>query len=147
MRQSIFMGRLKRLALIACASMFALALGGCGGGGSNGGGQGSIPVEPTPPQQPAYFDSTAYSTAAAASLSQANELVAVTQYQIVVNGAALAYAATAGHLTARNPTSGAAEASFFYVAYTLPNRDPATRPVTFFYNGGPGSATIWLHLG
>lgn len=73
------MGRLKRFALIACASMFALALGGCGGGGSKGGGQGSIPVEPTPPQQPAYFDSTAYSTAASASLGQANELVAVTQ--------------------------------------------------------------------
>ncbi len=141
------MGRLKRFALIACASMFALALDGCGGGGSKGGGQGSIPVEPTPPQQPAYFDSTAYSTAASASLGQANELAAVTQHQIVVNGAALAYTATAGHLTARNPASGAAEASFFYVAYTLPNRDPATRPVTFFYNGGPGSATIWLHLG
>ena len=39
------------------------------------------------------------------------------------------------------------EASFFYVAYTLDGAAPATRPVTFFYNGGPGSATVWLHLG
>ncbi|HET7033754.1 MAG TPA: peptidase S10 [Casimicrobiaceae bacterium] len=102
---------------------------------------------PPAPQGPAYFDSTIYSTAATASLAQANELAAVTQHQIVVGGAPLPYTATTGHLTASHPTSGVPEASFFYVAYTLPNRDPAARPVTFFYNGGPGSATVWLHLG
>ena len=141
------MACLERFALAVCVSLLAFTLHGCGGGGSNGGGQGTTPVEPTPPQQPAFFDSTVYSTAAAASLSQANELAAVTQHQMVVNGAALAYTATAGHLTARHPATSAPEASFFYVAYTLPGRDPATRPVTFFYNGGPGSSTIWLHLG
>jgi carboxypeptidase C (cathepsin A) len=35
----------------------------------------------------------------------------------------------------------------FYVAYTLPGANAATRPVTFFYNGGPGSASVWLQLG
>ena len=42
----------------------------------------------------------------------------------------------------RNPT---AEASMFYVAYF--KNGPGPRPVTFFYNGGPGSSTMWLHLG
>jgi carboxypeptidase C (cathepsin A) len=50
-------------------------------------------------------------------------------------------------VTARDPATGAAEASFFYVAYTVDGASAATRPVTFFYNGGPGSATVWLHLG
>src|ERR1700674_1556319 len=43
---------------------------------------------------------------------------------------------------AKNPT---AEASMFYVAYFKSGGGP--RPVTFFYNGGPGSATLWLHMG
>src|SRR5882762_8301373 len=43
---------------------------------------------------------------------------------------------------ARNPT---AEASMFYVAYFKGGGGP--RPVTFFYNGGPGSASFWLHMG
>ncbi|MFZ0922908.1 MAG: hypothetical protein WA020_07580, partial [Candidatus Acidiferrales bacterium] len=36
------------------------------------------------------------------------------------------------------------EASMFYVAYMKSGADPATRPVTFLYNGGPGSSTVWL---
>ena len=38
-------------------------------------------------------------------------------------------------------------ASMFYVAYFKKGADPRTRPVTFLYNGGPGSSTIWLHMG
>ena len=38
-------------------------------------------------------------------------------------------------------------ASMFYVAYFKHGADPRTRPVTFLYNGGPGSSTIWLHMG
>ena len=43
---------------------------------------------------------------------------------------------------AKNPT---AEASMFYVAYF--KNGGGSRPVTFIYNGGPGSATVWLHMG
>lgn len=39
------------------------------------------------------------------------------------------------------------KAVFFYVAYTQDDVDPATRPLVFAFNGGPGSATVWLHLG
>ena len=44
------------------------------------------------------------------------------------------------------PPNPSAEASMFYVAY-FKNGGGAQRPVTFFYNGGPGSATLWLHMG
>ena len=42
---------------------------------------------------------------------------------------------------------GDAKASFFYVSYTLDDADPATRPILFCFNGGPGSSTVWLNLG
>lgn len=140
MRQRTTIEMLERWATPALA--LALALCGCGGGG----GGGSASVAP-PPSPPAFVDTTVYSSAGPAFLAAANEITATTQHQIVVNGAPLAYTARAGHLTASNPVTGAAEASFFYVAYTLDNKPAGARPVTFFYNGGPGSATVWLHLG
>jgi carboxypeptidase C (cathepsin A) len=116
-----------------------LLLAGCGGGGGSGGSSG--------PPTPGFTDPVLYSTASTASLPRADELSAVTHHQLALPGAALNYTATAGHLTAQALTTGAPEASFFYVAYTLDGANTATRPVTFFYNGGPGSATVWLHLG
>ena len=122
----------------ACLAL-ALLLAGCGGGGGSGG-------SPAPPA-PTFTDPVLYSTAATASLPSAAEISAVTHHQLVLNGTTLNYTATAGHLTAQGLTSSAPEASFFYVAYTLDGANAATRPVTFFYNGGPGSSTVWLHLG
>jgi len=63
---------------------------------------------------------------------------------ISVRGHGLSYTATPGHLTIRND-KGEPTASMFYVAYTVPSRTP--RPVTFLFNGGPGSSTMWLHMG
>ncbi len=45
---------------------------------------------------------------------------------------------------AKNPT---AEASMFYAAYFRKGARPENRPITFVYNGGPGSSTVWLHMG
>ncbi|HLK25319.1 MAG TPA: peptidase S10, partial [Caulobacteraceae bacterium] len=53
------------------------------------------------------------------------------------------YTATAGTLTIRDD-DGKPTASMFYVAYTTGG---PRRPVTFLYNGGPGSSTVWLHMG
>ena len=61
----------------------------------------------------------------------------------LANGEALAYTATAGTLTLRNDHNDPT-ANVFYVAYTTGDRQ---RPVTFLYNGGPGSASLWLHIG
>ncbi len=117
----------------------ALLLAGCGGGGGSSGNAA--------PPAPVFTDPVLYSSASSASLPSADEISAVTHHQLLQNGATLNYTATAGHLTAHGLTSGAPEASFFYVAYTLDGAAVATRPVTFFYNGGPGSSTVWLHLG
>ncbi len=70
----------------------------------------------------------------------------VTHHEISVNGRPLRYTATAGRLPIKD-ISGNIDAEMFYVAYTLDGQDPARRPVTFAFNGGPGSASIWLHMG
>jgi carboxypeptidase C (cathepsin A) len=70
----------------------------------------------------------------------------VTHHQIPVNGRTLRYAATVGRLPIKNAT-GKTEALMFYVAYTLDNADTNQRPLTFAFNGGPGAASIWLHMG
>lgn len=127
--------------LSALGPALAISLAGCGGGSSGGtpGGTG--------PTAGGLQDSTPYSSAAAASLDGAEESAAVTTHTVTVGGAAITYTATAGHLTALAPGSGAAEATMFYVAYTVANAAGQNRPVLYFYNGGPGSASVWLHLG
>ncbi|MEP7260745.1 MAG: hypothetical protein ABI669_06085 [Usitatibacter sp.] len=122
----------------------ALALAGCGGGG---GGGGSSTTTPPPPVAGAYLDATVYSSQPTAGLSNPNEITSVTHGQALIGATALNYTATTGHLTAPGLADNSPQASFFYVAYTMDGAAPATRPVTFFYNGGPGSSTIWLHLG
>lgn len=58
----------------------------------------------------------------------------------------LNYTATTGYMPIRNSVSGDTEARIFFIAYTLDN-PPAGRPLMFSFNGGPGSASVWLHLG
>jgi carboxypeptidase C (cathepsin A) len=70
----------------------------------------------------------------------------VTHHEIRVEGKVLKYSATTGRLPIKD-AEGKIEAEMFFVAYTLDGAEPATRPVTFAYNGGPGSASIWLHMG
>lgn len=66
---------------------------------------------------------------------------------VAVAGRTLGYTATAGTLTIRD-TEGKPIGSMFYTAYTLDGTRPGTkRPITFLYNGGPGSPTFWLHMG
>ena len=70
----------------------------------------------------------------------------VSHHQVTVNGKGLKYTATAGRLPIKRP-DGKIEAEMFFVAYTLDGQDAAKRPLTFAFNGGPGSASIWLHMG
>ena len=69
-----------------------------------------------------------------------------TRHSAAVGGRVLPYTATAGTLTIRD-TAGKPKASIFYTAYTLDGPSGSLRPVTFFYNGGPGSASLWLRMG
>lgn len=90
-----------------------------------------------------------------------------TEGSVIVGGAPIAYCAVAGTLVvhasdwddaAPQPDTGKgdaddnqknppAAASMFYVAYLKRNVDATARPLTFLFNGGPGSATVWLHMG
>jgi carboxypeptidase C (cathepsin A) len=69
-----------------------------------------------------------------------------THHQITVDGKLLKYTATAGRLPIKRG-DGKIEAEMFYVAYTVDGQEAAKRPLTFAFNGGPGSASIWLHMG
>jgi carboxypeptidase C (cathepsin A) len=70
----------------------------------------------------------------------------VTHHQITLNGKTLSYTATAGRLPIKRG-DGKIEAEMFFVAYTLNGQDAGKRPLTFAFNGGPGSASVWLHMG
>jgi carboxypeptidase C (cathepsin A) len=70
----------------------------------------------------------------------------VTHHQVNVNGKPLAYTATTGRLPIKR-ADGKIEAEMFFVAYTLDGQDASKRPLTFAFNGGPGSASVWLHMG
>lgn len=70
---------------------------------------------------------------------------AITHHKITIHGQTIEYTATAARMPIRND-EGKVEARMFYVAYTADNGGPR-RPLTFAFNGGPGSATIWLHMG
>lgn len=69
-----------------------------------------------------------------------------TQHTLALNGQTIHYTATAGTLLIRDADNNP-NGSMFYVAYTQDGIDAKDRPVTFLYNGGPGSSSIWLHMG
>jgi len=69
-----------------------------------------------------------------------------TKHDWTAGGHNIHYTATAGNLLIRDENDKA-NGSIFYVAYTEDGAPAKSRPVTFLYNGGPGSATIWLHMG
>ncbi|MFI6825460.1 S10 family peptidase [Kribbella sp. NPDC050241] len=76
------------------------------------------------------------------------------QHTLTIEGRELQYTATTGRIVLKQEvlTDGKfdghqAKAEVFLTAYTLDGADAAERPVTFAFNGGPGSSSIWLHLG
>jgi carboxypeptidase C (cathepsin A) len=70
----------------------------------------------------------------------------VTHHQITVDGKLLKYTATAGRLPIKRE-DGKIQAEMFFVAYALEGQQANQRPLTFAFNGGPGSASVWLHMG
>jgi carboxypeptidase C (cathepsin A) len=74
------------------------------------------------------------------------EPLAVTHHAITADGAPLHYTATAGRLLLRGE-SGKPEARVFFVAYVQDAQPASRRPIAFAFNGGPGAASVYLHLG
>ncbi|UQS27222.1 hypothetical protein L1857_32680 [Amycolatopsis thermalba] len=77
-----------------------------------------------------------------------------TQHTLTVKRRKLSYTAQTGRIVLRKEvhTDGkfdghAAKAEVFLTSYTLDGAEPGSRPVTFAFNGGPGSASVWLHMG
>ncbi len=71
----------------------------------------------------------------------------VTNGSVVIEDARINYKAVAGTIGLKNGKN-VPTASIFYVAYFKTGEaDPVHRPLTFLYNGGPGSSTLWLHMG
>jgi len=70
-----------------------------------------------------------------------------TQHRLKANGTEIAYTATAEEIYLKD-SDGKYTASFFTLSYTKDGAvKPEDRPITFVFNGGPGSASIWLHMG
>lgn len=85
-------------------------------------------------------------TEPAAKKDPPRDQISTTQHSFRVGGETIAYTARAGTLVLKDD-EGDAKASFFFVSYTKDGADPAKRPVTFTFNGGPGSSSVWLHMG
>ena len=100
-----------------------------------------------PVQDQPFFDTTAYGSGPDDSTTDATENAAITHHIATLNGTSIPYTARAGHLVTVDPSSSKPAAKFFYVAFTADGMEPTTRPVTFFYNGGPGSSSVFLLLG
>jgi carboxypeptidase C (cathepsin A) len=103
------------------------------------------PPESMPATQEAAQEEAAHPAAADKG---ADNKISVTEGQITLHGQPLKYKATAGTLELKDE-EGKAKANMFFVAYQkMPaSDDPAQRPITFIFNGGPGAAAVWLHLG
>src|SRR5271163_3119480 len=75
------------------------------------------------------------------------EKIVVTKHSVRIGGQEIKYTATAGTILLKTE-DGTPKASIFYVAYTKDDvSDVSQRPIAFTFNGGPGSASVWLHLG
>jgi carboxypeptidase C (cathepsin A) len=71
-----------------------------------------------------------------------------TQHQITLHGETIQYTAHVGFIPIRQATSGVTQGHLFYIYYSKNGvTDKTKRPVWFLFNGGPGAATVWLHMG
>lgn len=78
----------------------------------------------------------------------ADETPVVTKHEIKMGAGTLRYTVTTGMMPIKNSATGETEGQIFFMAYTLDTeQDPARRPLMFSFNGGPGSSSVWLHLG
>jgi carboxypeptidase C (cathepsin A) len=72
--------------------------------------------------------------------------IVVTKHQMKLGNTIIKYTATTGYMLMKDENDSLL-AKVFYIAYTKDGEDSAKRPLLFAYNGGPGSASVWLHMG
>ncbi|MBV8773090.1 MAG: peptidase S1 [Deltaproteobacteria bacterium] len=105
-----------------------------------------VRVQQAQPDQP-LLDTTAYGSGKDDSVTDASESAAITHHSVSIDGKVISYTARAGHLVTSDMYSAAPAAKIFYVSFTKDESPLENRPVTFFYNGGPGSSSVFLLLG
>lgn len=101
----------------------------------------ALAQRPTPREEASPPAAARYEVAGAAE-----EKISQTSHSVRVDGREIKYTATAGTLPIRLD-DGKVVARMFFAAYTRDGENPRTRPLSFLYNGGPGAASIWLHMG
>ncbi|HEX4663868.1 MAG TPA: hypothetical protein VH196_05720, partial [Terriglobales bacterium] len=104
------------------------------------------PAQTTPQRTPESSEGAEGQQLRAMHFDMAEVPPVITHHSIRVAGRELRYTATAGRMPIKD-AEGKIDAEMFYVAYTVDGSDPSSRPLTFSFNGGPGSASIWLHMG
>ncbi len=106
-------------------------------------------TSPTPPVTPTPYPPVTVSVGATPKPTPmpVDEPPVVTRHSIRVGNLQLNYMVTTGFMPIKNK-EGETEAKIFFMAYTADKaREPSKRPLMFSFNGGPGSASVWLHLG
>jgi len=91
-----------------------------------------------------YSDPVAYGNGPDDSVSDVTEQAAVTHHALRLGGRTLTYTARAGHLVTVDASSSRPNAKIFYVAFNRDGDVAHERPITFFYNGGPGSSSVFV---
>ncbi len=92
-----------------------------------------------------FFQSQNVEAKAKTLIDEHTEKLSVTKHSVTVNGRVLNYTVTTGFMPIIDK-EGKKEAKMFFMAYTL-NNSNKKRPLMFSFNGGPGSSSVWLHLG
>ncbi len=103
-----------------------------------------VAAQSGPPAPPAIIARVSPKPVALADLPAPRQFV--THHRTAIRGKTLSYTATAGETYISN-ISGEPIARFFTFSYVKDERDNARHPVMFIFNGGPGSASLWLHMG
>jgi carboxypeptidase C (cathepsin A) len=71
--------------------------------------------------------------------------LSVTDHKVQINGKEIKYTVSTGMMALKND-KGKEKAQVFYIAYTAKPKEGEKRPITFSFNGGPGSSSVWMHL-
>jgi carboxypeptidase C (cathepsin A) len=104
-------------------------------------------AEAAPTNAPAGTNAPAEHKPPVATIPDATHKPVLTTNTVTIGGKAVKYQTETGMLPILK-ADGTSRASVFYIAYTrLSDTPESERPVTFCFNGGPGSSSVWLHLG
>jgi carboxypeptidase C (cathepsin A) len=146
------------LAFILSATLALAQEPGAGRRGTRAGGGDATTTTATATSSATSAGSASTDAKSADKKDEKEPVLSVTHHEITLGGKLLKYKATAGYMAMKDAKGEKTKANIFFVAYTkeaVPSKtgpadepiDLAKRPLTFSFNGGPGSASIWLHMG